>query len=98
RWRRGKRSARCAARSSSLDLDSRAGLLELRLGRLGVLLGHGLLHGGGRRLDLVLGLLEAKTGELTHGLDDVDLLRAGILEDDVELGLLFGCFGRTGGR
>ena len=42
----------------------------------------------GARLDQVLGLLEAEAGDFADGLDDVDLLVAGGLEDDVELGLL----------
>lgn len=48
-------------------------------------------------VDEVLGLLEAQGGELAHDLDDLDLLVAGTLEDDVELVLLSGLFGGDGG-
>ena len=55
--------------------DLRAGLLELRLGGVGRILGYGLedrLRGG---LDEVLGLLEAQArDELADDLDDLDLL------------------------
>src|SRR6185436_16462785 len=57
-----------------LDLDRRAGLFELLLDRLGLVLGDPLLDGGGRGLDEVLGLLQAEAGHLAHRLDDVDLL------------------------
>jgi len=45
-------------------------------------------------LDQVLGLLETETGDAADFLDDADLVRAGILEDDGELGLSLG--GRSG--
>ena len=41
----------------------------------------------GSRLDQVLGLLEAQAGGRADDLDDVDLVGADGLEDDVELGL-----------
>ena len=43
-------------------------------------------------LDEVLGFLQAQTGDRAHFLDHVDLLCAGVLENDVEFGLFF--FGR----
>ena len=52
--------------------------------------------GFGARLDQVLGLLETEAGERAHLLDDLDLLVAGGLEDDVELVLLRGLFGAAG--
>ena len=51
--------------------------------------------GFGRAVDEVLGLLQAEAGERAHLLDDLDLLVAGRLEDDVELVLLLG-LGRGG--
>ena len=61
-------------RRGSLDLDRRAGVFELLLELLGVLLGDaGLDHLGGR-LDQVLGLLEAEAGRGADDLDDVDLV------------------------
>src|SRR5439155_26000206 len=41
-------------------------------------------------VDEVLGVLEAEAGDLADHLDDADLVRAAVLEDDGELGLLFG--------
>src|SRR3954454_7034885 len=82
-----------------LDLDGGAGLFELGLGGLGGLLVGLLQHRLGGGVDEVLGLLQAQAGQLTHDLDDLDLLRAGGGEDDVELVLLLldrgGC--ATGG-
>src|SRR3954470_4733567 len=71
-----------------LDGDAGSGALERLLGLVGGLL-VGLLQNGLRcAVDQVLGLLEAQAGELAHDLDDLDLLVAGRLEDDVELVLL----------
>src|SRR5690349_11484920 len=81
-------------------------LLQGDLGALGLELGLGLLRGllvdllqdGLRRgLDRVLGFLEAQAGQLAHDLDDLDLLAAVGLEDDVELVLLL-LLRRLGGR
>src|SRR3954454_313991 len=86
-------TARRAGRPSSeavrlLDGDAGSGALERLLGLVGGLL-VGLLQDGLRcAVDQVLGLLEAQAGELAHDLDDLDLLVAGRLEDDVELVLL----------
>src|SRR5215213_3011617 len=72
----------------SLDGDGGAGALERGLGLLGGVLGDLLQHRLGRVVDQVLGLLEAERGQRAHLLDDLDLLVAGSLEDDVELVLL----------
>src|SRR5882757_8181085 len=50
----------------------------------------------GRAVDQVLGLFQAQAGQRTDLLDDLDLLVAGGLEDDVELVLLLGCLGGRG--
>src|SRR4051795_313056 len=74
----------------SLDADGGAGALEggLRLVR-GVLVD--LLEDRlGRAVDEVLGLLEAERRERADLLDDLDLLVADRVEDDVELVLLLG--------
>src|SRR3954452_24629358 len=71
-----------------LDGDGGAGALEVGLGLLGGVLGDLLQDRLRRVVDQVLGLLEAERGEATHLLDDLDLLVAGTLEDDVELVLL----------
>ena len=55
----------------------------------GFVLVDGLLDRVGSAVDQVLGFFQAQAGDGAHYLDDVDLLLAGSLEDDVELGLLF---------
>src|SRR5687768_7288660 len=78
----------CAASELSLDGDGGAGGLEGLLGLVRGLL-VGLLQDRLRgTLDEVLGLLEAEARERTDLLDDLDLLVAGGLEDDVELVLV----------
>src|SRR6478735_8346027 len=71
-----------------LELDSGASRLEVLLELRGVVLRHGVLHDAGG-LDEVLGFLQAQAGDGADGLDDLDLLLAGGLQDDLELGLLF---------
>src|ERR1700709_518887 len=72
----------------SLDGDGGAGALEGGLGLLGGSLADLLQNRLRRVVDQVLGLLEAERGQRAHLLDDLDLLVAGSLEDDVELILL----------
>ena len=55
-----------------------------------------LQDGRGRAVDEVLGLLEAQAREAADLLDDLDLLVAGGLEDDVELVLLGSGLAATG--
>src|SRR3989442_11451526 len=93
----GARSAsRSPARSVTtsvvvlLHLDGAAGLLDLRLERVGLLAVDALLDGLGRLVDEGLGLLEAEPGGRADDLDDLDLLVAGAGQDDVERGLLLG--------
>src|SRR5689334_24040890 len=74
----------------SLDGDGGAGALEGGLGLLRGVLGDLLQDRLRRAVDQVLGLLEAERGQAAHLLDDLDLLVAGALEDDVELVLLLG--------
>ena len=67
-------------------------------------LGNGFLDVLRSAVDQVLGFLQAEGGDFANSLDGRDLVRAGILEDDGELGLLFhrccrscaaaGCWGR----
>src|SRR5690606_26249732 len=71
-----------------LQLNLGAGSLELRLDLLGFVLRYAFLHRLGRGLDQILGLLQAQARDGAHFLDHVDLLGAGIGQDDVELGLL----------
>src|SRR5258705_9510195 len=57
-----------------LQLDFCAGLFELSLDLLGLVLVHAFLDRLGRALDEVLGFLEAQTGDGADFLDDFDLL------------------------
>src|SRR4029079_5016204 len=86
-----------------LDVDRGTGLGELGLGSLCGFLGGLLEDGLGSAVDEILGFLQTEAGQLAHDLDDLDLLGAGLGEDDVELVLLLfhrGCGGcaATGGR
>src|SRR6476469_1940156 len=72
-----------------LDLDLGARLFQLGLGGVGLLFGDALLDRLRRSLDQILGLLEAEARQLADGLDDLDLVRAGLGENDIKLGLLF---------
>ena len=56
-----------------LQLDLGAGLFQLSLQSLGVLLGSALLQGLGSALDSSLGLGQALAGDLADNLDDLDL-------------------------
>src|SRR5881628_3655800 len=71
-----------------LDLDASAGLLELLLELVGLVLLDALLDGLRGLVDERLGLLEAQAGRRADDLDDLDLLVAGSGQDDVERGLL----------
>src|SRR5216110_1542892 len=85
---------RADARAELLEGDGGAGLFELSLRLLGVFLRSLLEDGLGRAVDEVLGLLQAETRDDGPDLlDDLDLLVAGGLEDDVELVLLLGTRG-----
>src|SRR3569833_4104721 len=73
-----------------LQLDLGAGVFELLLDLGSFVLRHVSLHFLGSAFDQVLGFLEAQAGDRTHFLDHVDLLVAGVGENDRELGLLGG--------
>src|SRR5207247_6863120 len=73
-----------------LDLDRGAGFLELRLDRVGLVLGDAFLDSLRSRVHEVLRLLQAQAGDRADDLDHLDLLLAGIREDDVERRLLLG--------
>ena len=86
----GRHGRAVAPPTGSLEGDGGAGALELLLGLLGGLLVDLLQDRLRRAVDEVLGLLEAEGGQRADLLDDLDLLVAGGLEDDVELVLLLG--------
>src|SRR5207244_3230978 len=83
-----KTVARRAVARVLSHLDGSAGVLELLLHGGRLVLADVLLHGLGRAIDKVFGLLEAEARELANGLDHIDLRRARFLEDHAELGLL----------
>ena len=82
----------------SLHFDRRSLLFELGLDLGRLVLRDARLHGLRRAVDEVLGFLQTETRQLAYDLDDLDLLRAGLLEVDGELRLLLGGRGRGGFR
>src|ERR1700742_989498 len=70
-----------------LELNLGAGLLELGLDLVGLVLVDAFLDGLRSAFDQVLGFLEAKTGDGADFLDDLDLLVAGGSQNDRDLGL-----------
>src|SRR4051794_8958898 len=99
RWRKRQRPGKARPPNAPifvpglLELDGGASLFELRLNRIGFVLIHAFLDGARGGIDEVLGLLEAQAGHGADDLDDLDLLTAGLGEDDVERRLLLD--GRT---
>src|ERR1700712_528569 len=71
-----------------LDLDACAGLYELLLELLGLVLVDALANGLRGLVDERLGLLEAEARRRADDLDDLDLLVARRRDDDVERRLL----------
>src|SRR3954471_891203 len=76
-------------RAVLLHFDAGALLFQLGLDRVRFVLRHAGLHGLRRTVDEILRFLQAQARDLTDDLDHLDLLRAGILQHDRELGLLF---------
>src|ERR1700712_374065 len=75
-----------------LEGDGGASLFELCLRLFSVLLVCALEHNAGSAVNECLRLTETEAGECAHLLDDLDLLLAGRLEDDVEGILLLDLF------
>src|ERR1700754_3571115 len=84
------------ARRRLLEFDRGAGSFQILLELGSVVLRSRFLHDA-TGLGEVLGFLQAEAGDGADGLDDVDLLVASGLEDDVELGLLFDSGGGRAG-
>ena len=84
-----------ALRATLLDLDGAAGLFDVGLELLGLVLVDALLDGLGGLVDERLGLLQAQAGRRADDLDDLDLLVARAGEDDVERRLLLLGLGRV---
>src|SRR5215469_15705168 len=98
-WRGTRVSQRFSPPSAAfrlLDGDGGAGALQGRPCLVRALLVDLLQYRLGRAVHQILGLLEAQAGQAAHLLDDLDLLVAGRLEDDVELVLLLGLLGLAG--
>src|SRR4051812_9564151 len=70
-----------------LDFDRRHAF-ELLPDGLGLILGRVLLQRLGCAIDQVLGFLQAERSDFAYSLDGVDLVSAGILQDDLKFGLL----------
>src|SRR5437868_6791592 len=82
---------RCALSKVVTDLpyfDSRTRIFKLLLNFCCFFLVDPLLDRLGRRLDEVLGLLEAELGQRAHLFDHIDFFLADRRQDDVEFGLL----------
>src|SRR5690606_36305714 len=94
-WRITERSGDAGA--CFLSLEGRAGGFQVLLELLGVFLGHAFLDVLRGAFDQVLGFLQAQAGDGADGLDDPDLLLAGGLQHDGELGLLLDGGSRASG-
>src|ERR1700739_2869923 len=80
----------CKSRTELLDFD-RCDAFKLLLDRLSLVLGRAFLQRLGGAVDQVLGFLQTERGNLADSLNGVDLVRAGVLEDDLEFGLFLSC-------
>src|SRR6195952_2541873 len=98
RRRRDDAHRRSVGRAVLLHFDAGALLFELRLDCVRLVLRHAGLHRLRCAVDEILRFLQAEARDLTDNLDDLDLLRARILQHDRELGLLFHGCGRCGTR
>ena len=74
-----------------LNLNLCACSLESLLNRLSLILGNAFLNGLRSTLNHLLSFLKSETGDLTNCLDNVELLSAEGLENNVELSLLLCC-------
>src|SRR6185312_17174812 len=89
--RRASREAGKVSRAGLLHVHLRASLFELGLGGVGLVLRDALLDRLRSGIYQLLGFLQAQArDQLAYRLDDVDLVRASLLEDDTELGLFLG--------
>ncbi|MPM50518.1 hypothetical protein SDC9_97260 [bioreactor metagenome] len=87
----------CKQLGCLFDFAGSANFFERRNDLLGVFFVDAFLDFARCAIDDVFGFFEAEAGKLTNDLDDLDLLGADFLEDDVELGLLFHFFSGSGG-
>src|SRR4051794_12615312 len=82
-------------RGNLLNLDRSALILKLLLEFCSFFLVYAFFNRLRRTLDQVLGLLEPQAGDGADFLNDIDLLLAGLRQDDSEFSLLLG---RRGSR
>lgn len=83
---------------SLLDVYLGASFFQLGLGGVSFVLGDCFQDDGGSAFNQFLGVHQAETGlHFADGLNYGDLVGAGFRQDDVEFGLLFFSFGRSGG-
>src|SRR5216684_4791639 len=73
-----------------LHFDSSAGIRELLLDGLRLVLVDALFNGLGSAIHEVLGLLQPQTGHFADGLDYIDLIRSDRGQNDGKLGLFLG--------
>src|ERR1700739_577661 len=76
----------CKSRIELLDFDG-CDAFKFLLYRLSLVFRRGFLQRLGGAIDQVLSFLQAERGDLADSLNGVDLVRSGILEDDLEFGL-----------
>ena len=81
-------AARFSVRDQLLDLCLCASFLQLGDQLLCVFLGDSFLQGLGAVVDQILCVLQAQAGSSADNLDDAQLGSTGVLQDNVELGLL----------
>jgi hypothetical protein len=79
-----------------LDFSRCTGLFEPGFGCFGFLFGDAFANRLWSRVNDVFCFLEAKAGELTHSLDDLNLLSTDVSENNVKLRLFFFYGGGTG--
>ena len=83
-------------RPELLQLGLGASFLQLGNQLLCIFLGDSFLQGLGAVVNQILSVLQAQAGSGTDNLDDVQLGSTGVLQDDVELGLLLNLSSSTG--
>ena len=74
-----------------LDSNSSSNFLKLSLDLLSLILSNCFLDYLGSALNCFLSFLQAKAGDLTNNLDNLDLLSAEACQLDIKLSLLFNC-------
>ena len=82
---------------SLLDVHLGASFFQLGFGGVSFVLGDGFQDDGGGAFNQFLGVHQAETGlHFADGLNHGDLVGAGFRQNDVEFGLFFFSFGRSG--